>query len=272
MDNSTLFKGEFSFYHSNEDLMVQYDSDAKSTIILINRPNQLNALNKRLIRSLSDLLNEAEKDKEVRSIIISGAGNKAFVAGADIKEFQNFNKQEALNLSLFGKEHLFNKITQFSKPVIAAINGYALGGGLELALSCHIRIASDNTKLGLPECSLGLIPGYSGTQKLPQIISKNIAMEMILTSKIIDANRSLQLGLVNHVVPQMELAEKALKTAMLCSKISPESANAAIKSVNACYCQEGEEIETNEFAKLFETSNFKEGVNAFLEKRQPNFH
>ena len=149
MDNSTLFKGKFNFYHSNEDLMVQYDSDAKSAIILINRPNQLNALNKRLIRSLSDFLNESEKDKQVRSIIISGTGTKSFVAGADIKEFQNFNKQEALDLSFSGKEKLFNKITRFSKPIIAAINGYALGGGLELALACHIRVATENAKLGL---------------------------------------------------------------------------------------------------------------------------
>ena len=272
MDNSTLFKGEFSFYQSNEDLMVQYDSDAKSAIILINRPHQLNALNKRLILSLSDFLSEAEKDKQVRSIIISGTGTKSFVAGADIKEFQNFNKQEAFDLSCSGKEKLFRKITQFSKPIIAAINGYALGGGLELALACHIRVATENAKLGLPECSLGLIPGYSGTQKLPQIISKNIAMEMILTSKIIDAQRSLQLGLVNHVVQSVDLAKKALKIAALCTKISPESACAAIKSVNSCYSQSGEEIETEEFSKLFETSNFKEGVSAFLEKRQPNFN
>jgi enoyl-CoA hydratase len=272
MENSTIFSGEFNFHNTNKDLMVQYDLDTKTAVVLINRPKQLNALNRRLIESLSDFFNQVEKNKQIRSIIISGMGNKSFVAGADIKEFQNFNKEEALNLSFLGKEQLFNKITQFSKPVIAAINGYALGGGLELALACHLRIASDNAKLGLPECSLGLIPGYSGTQKLPQIISKNIAMEMILTSQILDAQRSLQLNLVNYVVPQGELAKRSLEIGALCSRISPESASAAIKSINSCYSQSGEETETEEFSKLFETTNFKEGVSAFLEKRKPNFN
>tara|TARA_Y100000766_G_C18843911_1_gene574655 strand:+ start:426 stop:1244 length:819 start_codon:yes stop_codon:yes gene_type:complete len=272
MENSTIFSGEFNFHSTNKDLMFQYNLDTKTAIVLINRPKQLNALNRALIESLSNFLNQIEKNKKIRSIIISGVGNKSFVAGADIKEFKKFNKEEALHLSSLGKEQLFNKITHFSKPVIAAINGYALGGGLELALACHIRVASENAKLGLPECSLGLIPGYSGTQKLPQIISKNIAMEMILTSKIIDAQRSLQLGLVNYTVPLNELSTKALEIASLCNAISPESARAAIKAINSCYSQNGEEIETEEFSKLFETSNFNEGVSAFLEKRQPNFN
>jgi len=271
MQNLTIFSGKFSSYKTCEELLFQYDLDNKVAIVLINRPKQLNALNKAVINALSKFLQELEVNTKVRSVIISGAGNKAFVAGADIKEFQNFNNKEALDLSLLGKEKLFNKITQFSKPVIAVINGYALGGGLELALACHIRLATDNAKLGLPECSLGLIPGYSGTQKLPQIVSKNIAMEMILTSQMLNAQRSLELGLVNHVLTINEIAEKSLKIASLCGRISPDSARAAIKSINSCYHPKGDEIESKEFSQLFETNNFKEGVAAFLEKRQPNF-
>ncbi|MAZ58096.1 MAG: enoyl-CoA hydratase [Flavobacteriales bacterium] len=254
--------------------MINYkeNQECKTAIIEINRPTQLNALNNKVITDLSDKLNDIEHTPSIRSVIISGVGDKAFVAGADIKEFQDFTTERAIELSKSGKIKLFNKISHFSKPVISAINGYALGGGLELALSTHIRIASSSAKLGLPECSLGLIPGYSGTQKLPQIIGVNLAMEMILTAKMINAEEAHRIGLVNHVVEQDNLLEKCLKICKLFHGTSPEALSSAIKSINSCYLNEGDDVESREFGALFETDNFKEGVNAFLQKRKPNFN
>lgn len=251
-------------------VLYQEDLEHDVAIIKIDREKQLNALNQETIQSLEKALHRASLSS-VRSVILTGSGSKAFVAGADIKEFKNFNKNEAFILSNNGKKQLFNNIKNFTKPVVAAINGYALGGGLELALSCHIRIASHNARLGLPECSLGLIPGYSGTQSLPQIISKNLAMEMILTSKMIDSEEGYRIGIINKVVDLEELLPTSLKLAKSFKFCSPEAISAAIKSVNRCYSNDGEDVESKEFAKLFETKNFKEGVNAFLEKRKPNF-
>ena len=248
------------------------NKEIKTAIIEVNRPKQLNALNKEIIVAIEKKLNIIEESKDIRSVVITGQGEKAFVAGADIKEFQNFNSKEALELSSWGKKMLFNKITHFNKPIIAAVNGYALGGGLELALSCHIRIMSQTAKLGLPECSLGLIPGYSGTQNLPRIIGKNLAMEMILTSKILDAEEAYRIGLVNYVLEDKSLMPKALELAKKFNNVSPDSIKSAIKSINACYLQDGDLIETKEFSQLFKTKNFKEGVGAFLEKRKPNFN
>lgn len=254
--------------------MINYieNQECKTAIIEINRPKQLNALNNQVITDLANKLNHIEHNSEIRSVIITGAGDKAFVAGADIKEFQNFTTKAAIDLSKTGKIKLFNRISNFTKPIISAINGYALGGGLELALSTHIRIASFSAKLGLPECSLGLIPGYSGTQKLPQIIGVNLAMEMILTAKMIDAEEAYRVGLVNHIVAQHELLEKCLKICKLFQGTSPESLSSAIKSINSCYSDDGDDVETQEFGALFGTNNFKEGVSAFLEKRKPNFN
>ena len=248
------------------------NKEIQTAVIEINRPQQLNALNREVIVAIEKKLNIVEKSKKIRSVIITGHGTKAFVAGADIKEFKNFNSKEAFELSSWGKKMLFNKITHFNKPIIAAVNGYALGGGLELALSCHIRLISQTAKLGLPECSLGLIPGYSGTQNLPRIIGKNLAMEMILTSKMLDAEEALRIGLVNYVLDGGDLMTKAFELAKKFNGVSPDSIRAAIKSINACYLSDGEFIETNEFSQLFETKNFKEGVGAFLEKRKPNFN
>ena len=241
-------------------------------IIEINRPNHLNALNSELILELESLLDDVSQKEEIRSVIITGSGDKAFVAGADIKEFQEYRQKKAFDLSQIGKQKLFNKIAFFNKPVIAAINGYALGGGLELALSAHIRVATENAQLGLPECSLGLIPGYGGTQRLPKIIGIGLATEMILTGKMIKADEAYKIGLVNHVFQKEELIEKTIRITKSFNTKSPESLIAAIKSINHSFTKDGENIESQEFSKLFETTNFKEGVTAFLEKRKPVFN
>jgi enoyl-CoA hydratase len=241
--------------------------------ITINRPEKLNALNKATISELSESIGQAEEDSSVRVIIITGSGAKAFVAGADISEFAHFSKEEGEELSRQGHEILFNKIEQLSKPVIAAVNGFALGGGLELAMACHIRIASENAKLGLPEVSLGVIPGYGGTQRLPQLVGKGKALEMICSASMISATEALQWGLVNDVVPQESLIEKAEALAAKITNNSPIAIAAAISSVNAAYKDgiNGLEIEIKEFGNSFGTHDFKEGTEAFLQKRKPLF-
>ena len=255
----------------NSDVHLQYDLSIAVAKILINRPKQLNALNKSVISGLSHFLDEVTQNPNIRSVIITGSGTKAFVAGADIKEFKDYSFKEAKMLSSLGKEQLFNKIINFPKPIVAMINGFALGGGLELALACHIRTIKTGAKLGLPECSLGLIPGYGGTQKLPQIIGKNLAMEMILTGKMITAEEAYRLGLVNLVASEQKLFDATISFSKIFQTSSSQAMTAAIKSINACYLQDGDSCETKEFAKLFETDNFKEGVMAFFEKRRANF-
>ena len=241
-------------------------------IIKISREEHLNALNKEVITGLEKALNLIEKEKKIRSAIITGEGLKAFVAGADIKEFEELKTTEANRLSKTGKDKLFNKIAKFNKPILAAINGYALGGGLELALSCHIRVASRTAKLGLPECTLGLIPGYGGTQRFPRIVGMGHAMEMILTGKMINSEEAHRIGLVNYVTNSEDLIQKCMTVTKLFNKTSPDSLQAAIKSINSCRMSEGDSIETLEFSRLFDTANFQEGVSAFLEKRLPNFN
>jgi enoyl-CoA hydratase len=239
--------------------------------IYINRPSQLNALNKETIEELNDAFLKSDRDPLVRCVILSGMGSKAFVAGADIKEFAHFSQQEGADLARDGQYLLFNLVEQLSTPVIAAINGFALGGGLELAMSCHIRIASENAKLGLPEVSLGVIPGYGGTQRLAQLVGKGKAMEMIASAQMIDAQEALRCGLVNSVYSQDELMSQALK---LGSKISRNSSSAialAIKSVNSGFNNQGYETEIESFGKCFGTDDFIEGTTAFLEKRKPKF-
>ena len=240
-------------------------------IIKINRESHLNALNLELIEQLSNKLNALESLENIRVVIIMGVGNKAFVAGADIKEFSNYSIKQGEDLSKRGQEKLFNKIENFKKPVIAAINGYALGGGLELALSCHMRVASDNAKMGLPECSLGLIPGYGGTQRLVRTIGRTYATEMILTSKIINTDLAQKIGLINTQVSQDKLLKTAKELAISCVKNSPKSLESAIKCINKNFDQSGLIFEQKEFGQLFGTSEFKEGVSAFLEKRKPNY-
>jgi len=241
--------------------------------ITINRPNQLNALNKQTIQELNEALNAAEKDLGTRVIILTGSGEKAFVAGADIKEFASFDAAKGKQLAAQGQELLFNLLENLSTPVIAAVNGFALGGGLELAMASHIRIASDNARLGLPEVSLGVIPGYGGTQRLGQLVGRGKAMEMITTAGMISAEEAKSWGLVNHVTTQEELIPLAEKIA---SKICANSGNAiksAIKSINANYVSgvDGFAMEIAEFGNCFGTEEFIEGTTAFVEKRKPNF-
>jgi len=241
--------------------------------ITINRPSKLNALNRATIQELHDAFENLESNSDVRVIIITGEGEKAFVAGADISEFASFTIQEGAQLAAQGQELLFNFIENLRKPVIAAVNGFALGGGLELAMACHFRIASDNAKMGLPEVSLGVIPGYGGTQRLPQLIGKGRAMEMIMTAGMVSAEEGFRSGLVNHVVPQSELLDFTRGIASKIMRNSPFAIGRAIKCVNANFKDgvNGFETEIRNFGKCFGTEDFKEGTSAFLEKRKAEF-
>ncbi|MBQ4801332.1 enoyl-CoA hydratase/isomerase family protein [Aquimarina sp. MMG015] len=243
------------------------------TTITINRPSKLNALNKETIQELHDAFDDANKDVKTKAIIITGSGEKAFVAGADISEFADFSVDQGGQLAAKGQELLFDFVANLSTPVIAAVNGFALGGGLELAMSAHFRIASDNAKMGLPEVSLGVIPGYGGTQRLPQLVGKGRAMEMIMTAGMIDANQALNYGLVNHVVLQEELLPLAEKLASKIMRNSSVAIGAAINAVNAAYEDgvNGFKTEIKEFGNCFGTEDFKEGTTAFLEKRKADF-
>jgi enoyl-CoA hydratase len=241
--------------------------------ITINRPKKLNALNSAIIYELSEAFQLLEEDKNIKVIILTGAGDKAFVAGADISEFVHFSVDEGGSLARKGQEILFNFIENLSKPVIAAINGFALGGGLELAMSCHFRIASDNAKMGLPEVSLGVIPGYGGTQRLPQLVGKGKAMELIMTASMIPADDAKNCGLVNHVTTPEELLPLAEKLAGKMMRNSSVAIAGAIKAVNSNFKEgiNGFDIEIEEFGNCFGTQDFKEGTAAFLDKRKPNF-
>lgn len=243
----------------------------KTAIITINRPESLNALNAKTIKEISSALDELASDHEVRVIILTGSGEKSFVAGADIKEFSDFNQEKAEELARNGQNILFNKIENLSKPVIAAVNGFALGGGLELAMSCHIRYASENAKLGLPEVTLGLIPGYGGTQRLPKLVGKGRANEMIFSAKMIPAQKAKEIGLVNEVFPIEELLTKTKELAKTIANNSPMAISRAIQATNLSDTDKGFETEIKYFGELFELEDKKEGVSAFLEKRKPNF-
>ena len=240
-------------------------------IITINRPKQLNALNKETIAELHEAFDSFNQDAAIRVIIVTGSGEKAFVAGADIKEFMNFNPVQGRELAAKGQELLFDFVENLDTPVIAAINGFALGGGLELALASHIRIASDNAKMGLPEVSLGVIPGYGGTQRLAQIIGKGRAMEMILTAEMINADKALNYGLVTEILPQTELITAAKNKAQKLLKNSPKAQSFAIKALNAAYTKTGFEVEKDLFGQAFATEDFKEGTTAFVERRKAEF-
>ncbi|WP_370477506.1 enoyl-CoA hydratase/isomerase family protein [Tamlana flava] len=252
---------------------VLFESHNGITTITINRPKKLNALNKETINELHDAFDTADRDKNTKVIIVTGSGEKAFVAGADISEFANFSVEEGKKLAANGQKILFDFVENLSTPVIAAVNGFALGGGLELAMACHFRIASDNAKLGLPEVSLGVIPGYGGTQRLPQLIGKGRAMEMIMTAGMIDANKALNYGLVNHVTSLEELLPLCEKIALKILNNSSVAIGAAVHAINANFKDgvNGFEVEVNEFGKCFGTEDFTEGTTAFLEKRKADF-
>lgn len=241
--------------------------------VIINRPKKLNALNKATINELHSAFEAIEDDENIRAILLTGSGEKAFVAGADISEFAHFSVQEGGNLASQGQEMLFDFVENLSIPVIACVNGFALGGGLELAMACHFRIASQNAKMGLPEVSLGVIPGYGGTQRLPQLVGKGKAMEMIMTAGMISADEAKDWGLVNEVVPQEELLALGEKIASKIMRNSSTAISAAIRAVNANFADgvNGFDIEIDAFGECFGTEDFKEGTTAFLEKRKPNF-
>lgn len=243
------------------------------TTITINRPKKLNALNRDTIQELHDAFDAADSDTNTKVIIITGSGEKAFVAGADISEFANFDVKAGDKLAAKGHDLLFDFVENLKTPVIAAVNGFALGGGLELAMASHFRIASTNAKMGLPETSLGLIPGYGGTQRLPQLVGKGRAMEMIMTATMIDANQALNYGLVNHVVAQEELLPFAEKLAGKIMRNSSVAISKAIKAINANYKdgKDGYKVEIKQFGKCFGTEDFVEGTTAFLEKRKADF-
>lgn len=241
--------------------------------ITIDRPEQLNALDRATIAELDQALTAAEADRTVRVVIITGSGEKAFVAGADIKEFAHFSVEEGRALAADGQRKLFDHVEHLNKPVIAAVNGYALGGGLELAMACHVRIASETAKMGLPEVSLGVIPGYGGTQRLPRLVGRGKALEMILSAQMIDAADALQWGLVNRVVPADQLLSTAHELATRIMRNSPTALAAAIRAVNAGFepGADGLQREIAEFGKCFGTADFKEGTTAFMEKRKAVF-
>lgn len=241
--------------------------------ITINRPKQLNALNKETISELHDALKSADADSSVGVIILTGSGEKSFVAGADIKEFADFSISQGGQLAQNGQDTLFSFIENLSTPVIAAVNGFALGGGLELAMCAHIRVASSNARMGLPEVSLGVIPGYGGTQRLAQLVGRGKANEMVFTAGMIKADEALTWGLVNYVVEPEELMAKAEGIAGKILNNSGTAIASAIRAVNANFQDgvNGFEVEIEEFGKCFGTDDFKEGTTAFLEKRKPNF-
>ena len=236
--------------------------------VTINRPDKLNALNRKTIEELESVFTYAEQLDTVRAVILTGTGNKAFVAGADISEFASFTEEEAMNLSMFG-QMVFSKIESLRKPVIAAVNGYALGGGCELALACHLRVASQNAMFGLPEVTLGLIPGYGGTQRLPLIIGRGQALEMILTGNSKDSAWALQTGLVNMVTESENLLTKATELAKVLITRGPVALRKAIEATLDPIIDY--HLEAKLFGDCFDTLDFKEGTAAFLEKRKPEF-
>ncbi len=241
--------------------------------ITINRPDKLNALNKDVIKDLSAALDEVYIDDNIKSAIITGSGEKAFVAGADITEFLSLSTVEGKALARTGQELVFDKIENCPKPIVAAVNGFALGGGCELAMACHFRIASEQAKFGQPEVNLGLIPGYGGTQRLVQLVGKGKAMELLLTAHMIDAAEAKSLGLVNHVTTVDTLLTHTKKILSIINSKAPLAVAACIEAANAAFdeTKNGYEVEIEAFGKCFETADMKEGTTAFLEKRKAVF-
>jgi enoyl-CoA hydratase len=242
-------------------------------IITINRPDKMNALNKDLIEELGKAIDEVYNNDEIKTAIITGAGEKAFVAGADISEFTSLGKNGGIALALKGRDLVFDKIENCHKPVIAAVNGFALGGGCELSMACHFRVASANAKFGQPEVNLGLIPGYGGTQRMTRLVGKGKAMELMMTADMIGADEAKALGLVNHVFPLEELLQRAKDILQKIQLKAPVAVAKVIACVNeAAKCDiDGFDNEIERFGACFATEDMKEGTNAFLEKRKPMF-
>ncbi len=240
--------------------------------ITVNRPDKLNALNAQTIQEIGDAVKRGEDNKEIAGIIITGSGTKAFIAGADISEFSKYSVEEGKALSAAGHK-VFKSIELCKKPVIAAVNGFALGGGCELAMSCHLRVASDNAKFGQPEVKLGLIPGYAGTQRLVQLIGKGKALELLMTADMIGAEEAHRLGLVNYVTTPDQLFVKVNELLSKIKANGPNAVGSIIRCVDAYFADgvDGSQFEIDEFAKCFKTDDFNEGVAAFLEKRKADF-
>lgn len=252
---------------------ILFESRNRIGIITINRPDKLNALNATTKEELRKVFEEIADSKEIDVVILTGAGEKSFVAGTDIKELADLDARTGKSLAE-GGQAIFNLIENLGKPVIAAINGFALGGGCELALACHVRIASENAKFGQPEVNLGVIPGYGGTQRLTRLVGKAKAAEMILTGDFIDAQEAYRIGLVNRVVPLAELMKNAEEMAQKISskgQVAIHLSLAAINATDELTLSEGLERESMLFGKSCETADAKEGIAAFLEKRKPNF-
>lgn len=241
--------------------------------ITINRPDKLNALNKDVLSELSQVVDDIYSNDDIKTAIITGAGEKGFVAGADISEFIPLDVKGAENLARTNQENVLNKIEDCPKPIVAAINGFALGGGCELAMACHFRIAAENAKFGQPEVNLGLIPGYGGTQRLTQLIGKGKAMELMMTADMIGAEEAKTLGLVNHVFPQAELLEQTRKILQKIQTKAPIAISKVISCVNdaAKGVPQGFDNEITRFGELFDTEDVREGTTAFLEKRKAAF-
>lgn len=248
------------------------DKDSGIFTITINRENKLNALNINTLHEIREAVVSVQDDKDIYGIIITGAGAKAFAAGADIAEFANFSREQGQTMSEAG-HGVMNSIEHSRKPVIAAVNGFALGGGCELAMACHIRVASDNARFGQPEVNLGLIPGYAGTQRLVQLVGKGKALELLMTGDAINAHEAKSLGLVNHVVAQDELLAKCHEIIEKVKTKAPLAIESVIRLVNNHFDkqEDGFENEIREFGSFFGTRDFKEGVSAFMEKRKPDF-
>jgi enoyl-CoA hydratase len=256
-----------------EHANLRVEKAERIATVTINRPDKLNALNDDLVAGLAAVLRTLATDDESRAIILTGAGEKAFVAGADIGELAQMTSLSGVQSSRAGQD-AFRLIETMRKPVLAAVNGFALGGGLELALACHIRIASDQAKLGLPEVKLGIIPGYGGTVRLPRLVGRGRALEMILTGEMIDAQEAFRIGLVNRVVPAADLlaATRALAAKMVAN--GPLALALAIEAVDHAYNSTTEDalrLESNLFGLLASTSDMREGMAAFLEKRRAEF-
>lgn len=253
-----------------QTLLTSFDNGILT--ITINRPDKLNALNSLVMQELDQVLTALLNQSEARSAIITGSGNKSFVAGADIAEFVGLDTAGGMQLAQKGQA-IFARIEQSPKPIVACVNGFALGGGCELAMSCHFRIASDNAKFGQPEVSLGLIPGYGGTQRLVQLIGKGRAMELLMSGEMIDAQKAYQYGLVNAVVPQEELQAKATGILQTINSKAPLAVAKCIEAANAVFdeTKNGYAVEVTAFGECFGTADMKEGTSAFLEKRKPVF-
>ena len=248
------------------------DVDAPVAVVTINRPDKLNALNVEVLDELERCHSDLAQRDDVRVIVLTGAGEKAFVAGADISQFSRLSSRDATRFAARGQA-VFSQFETGDKPVIAAVNGFALGGGCELALACHLRIASTNARFGQPEVNLGVIPGYGGSQRLPRVVGRGFALEMILTGEPVSAERAALIGLVTKVVPPAELLTEARRLAELIASRGPVALSLAIRAVRASDLplQEGLAIEAELFGKAFDTEDLSEGASAFLERRKPKF-